>query len=102
MIRLQTKEVAEMLGITTQALVKAMFDGRFPKPKNKVGRSFVWTPEEVEKASWVINKRSANIPPETITKADVKGLTIADVLQTVTDLPNEVVYEAYRKGLINA
>ena len=110
-----TKQVAEILDVAYTTVTQALFDGKITNPKNKVGRSWVWSAEEVERASWALNRRSAGLVGKRTTEhsldadetteasqGDADGLTMRDVLQTVLDVDNELLQDAYRAGRITA
>lgn len=48
-----TKDVARMLGISISKLQRALWDERLsPQPAKGPGGAFIWTPDDVERASW--------------------------------------------------
>jgi len=53
-----TKEVAYKLCIPVSILRNNVSTGIIPKPKIRIGMSFLWTPEEVEMARQIRNKIS--------------------------------------------
>lgn len=42
-------EVGEVLGLTGSTVRKMMNDGRFPKPKTRVGRQWKWSKETIRR-----------------------------------------------------
>ena len=58
-----TKEVGAILGVSPSRLLKAIWDGRLDGPVNRMGHVFCWTEAEIERASWVLLHRGANLAP---------------------------------------
>jgi len=54
-----TREVARMLGVNPSRLARAIWDGRLDAPAKAPGGAFLWTPRDVERASWLLRGRGA-------------------------------------------
>ena len=52
-----TREVAELLGVTTDRLSKALWDGRVKQPQRGPSGAFLWTEDDVRRASWALLHR---------------------------------------------
>ena len=49
-----TKEAAAMLGVRPGTLTRAVWEGRIQSPTKGPGGAFLWTDEDVERASWAL------------------------------------------------
>jgi len=54
-----TREVARLLGIGVSRLARAVWEGRVDPPVKGPGGAYLWTRRDVERASWVLRRRSA-------------------------------------------
>jgi len=54
-----TREAADLIGVKVGKLQRAVWDGRVTPPATRLGRSFLWTPHEIESASWALLRKSA-------------------------------------------
>lgn len=52
-----TREAARTLGITPNALNRAIWEGRVNAPEKGPGGAYLWTREDIEHASWVLLHR---------------------------------------------
>ena len=57
MVYKSTREVAEILGINSSRLSRAIWDRRFDPPMKGPGGAFLWTLEDIRRASWVLLHR---------------------------------------------
>jgi len=55
-----TKEVARLLGVSISRLSRATWEGRVDPPEKAPGGAYLWTPRDVEHASWALRHRSAS------------------------------------------
>jgi len=55
-----TREVARMLGVNPSRLARALWDGRLVPPTKAPGGAFLWTDEDIERASWLLRGRDAS------------------------------------------
>ena len=55
-----TKEVAKMLGVAVHSLARAVWEERIPAPPKGPGNAYLWGPEDIQRASWVLRRRSAD------------------------------------------
>ena len=61
-----TRDVARMLGINPSRLARAIWDGRLDPPAKAPGGAFLWTPDDIGRASWLLRHRDAgDVLPET-------------------------------------
>lgn len=58
-----TKEVARLLGISVTKLQRAVWDGRLDPPQKTPAGNFLWTPHDVERASWVLLHKAFEMSP---------------------------------------
>jgi len=49
---LNTRQAAEMLGVPVARLSRAVWDGRVEEPARSPAGDFLWSPDDVEAASW--------------------------------------------------
>lgn len=54
---LSTRQAAELLGVPTARLSKALYQGRVDEPQRGPNNAFLWTMADVEKASWQLLAR---------------------------------------------
>ena len=54
-----TREVGELLGIRTGTLSRAIWERRLREPARGPGGCFLWTPEDVERASLLLCHKAA-------------------------------------------
>ena len=47
-----TRDVARMLGVNPSRLTRAIWDGRLDPPTKAPGGAFLWTYDDIERASW--------------------------------------------------
>jgi hypothetical protein len=57
---LSTRNVARLLGVSVSLLTKAVWSGRVDPPQKSPSGNFLWTHDDVERASWVLLHR----PPQ--------------------------------------
>ena len=55
-----TREVARLLGVNPSRLARAIWDGRLDPPAKAPGGAFLWTNEDIERASWLLRSRDAS------------------------------------------
>jgi hypothetical protein len=55
-----TREVAKLLGLNPSRLARALWDGRLTPPARAPAGGFLWTVDDVERASWLLRRRSAD------------------------------------------
>lgn len=55
-----TRQVADLLSISTSALAKACYDGRVTPPERGPSGSFLWTEKDIERASWHFRHKPAD------------------------------------------
>lgn len=53
-----TREVAKLLGLNPSRLARAIWDGRLDPPVRAPGGGFLWTLDDIERASWLLRGRS--------------------------------------------
>ena len=53
-----TKQAAKKLGIRPDALQRAVWIGKLDAPAKAPSGSFLWTAEDIEKASWSLHRRA--------------------------------------------
>ncbi len=51
-----TREVAKLLGVSVALLTKAVWCGRVDPPQKSPSGAFLWTQEDIERASWVLHR----------------------------------------------
>ena len=49
-----TKQAAAMLGVRPGTLTRAVWDERMPQPAKGPGGAFLWSEDDVRRASWVL------------------------------------------------
>ena len=69
---LSTREVARLLGISASRLTKAVWSGNVDPPQKSPSGNFLWTPADIEHASWVLLHRSAECPQTRDAKLEVR------------------------------
>jgi len=52
-----TRKVAERLGISPARLSKALWDGRVKHPQRGPSGAFLWTDDDIRRASWALLRR---------------------------------------------
>lgn len=57
-----TREVAELLGVNSSRLARAIWDRKFDPPTKGPGGAFLWTEADICRASWALLHRD---PDET-------------------------------------
>lgn len=55
---LGTRQVARLLGVSVSLLTKAVWDGRVDAPQKSPSGNFLWTHEDIDRASWVLHHRA--------------------------------------------
>jgi len=55
---LSTKQAAAELGVGVERLGKAVWADRVAAPMRGPGRVFLWQEVDIERASWVLNRRA--------------------------------------------
>ena len=55
-----TRDVARLLGIGPSRLARAVWDGRIDPPTRAPGGAFLWTEDDIHRASWVLRARDAS------------------------------------------
>jgi hypothetical protein len=58
MVFYSTREVAKILGLKVGLLTKAVWDGRINPPQKSPAGNFLWTDQDIERASWVLLRRA--------------------------------------------
>ena len=58
-IILTTVQAAKLLGVHVSRLSRAVWDERIRKPR-QVGKGFLWSSADIERASWVLRNRNAD------------------------------------------
>jgi len=49
-----TREVARLLGVNPSRLARAVWDGRLQAPARAPSGAFLWTEDDIRRASWAI------------------------------------------------
>jgi len=55
-----TRDVARLLGISVSRLARAVWEGRVNAPMKGPGGAYLWNRQDIERASWVLRRRSAD------------------------------------------
>ena len=55
-----TREVADLLGVTPGRISKAVWDGRLDPPQRGPSGAFLWTEQDVRRASWALLHRDVD------------------------------------------
>jgi excisionase family DNA binding protein len=55
---LNTCQVARLLGVSVSLLAKAVWCGRVDPPQKSPSGNFLWTEPDIDRASWVLHRRS--------------------------------------------
>ena len=55
-----TRETAALLELRVTTLSRAVYEGRVTEPGKAPNGSFRWTPKDIERASWVLRRKSAD------------------------------------------
>jgi hypothetical protein len=55
-----TRHVARLLGIRPGTLAHAIWEGRVTAPAKGPSGTFLWSPEDIHRASWALRKRDAS------------------------------------------
>jgi len=61
---MSTRQVARLLNITPARLTKALWDGRVIAPAKSPSGNFLWTLEDINRASWVLRRQAFEAPPD--------------------------------------
>ncbi len=69
-----TREVARMLGVNSSRLARAIWDDRLDPPTRAPNGSFLWTAEDIQRASWLLRSRSADDVLSNGKGQDVQGV----------------------------
>lgn len=64
-----TRQVAKLLGVTPASLAKAIWDGRVDAPAKGPSGNFLWTINDIERASWAMCRRAFEATPELLAMA---------------------------------
>ena len=66
MIYRSTKQVAKLFGLRTNYIQTLIWSERFDAPEKGPGNAYLWTPHDIERASWAIRHRDASdiLPPK--------------------------------------
>lgn len=59
-----TKQVAGILGVKLSLLSRATWEGRVPEPQRGPGGAFLWTDDDIRKASWALLRHGVDLPDE--------------------------------------
>jgi len=54
------RQVAALLGVKVDTLTHATWSGRIPAPAKSPSGSFLWTPKDIDTASWVLRGKPAD------------------------------------------
>ena len=60
MVCLGTKQVARLLNVNISSLTRAVWEDRITAPSKGPGGAFLWGPEDIQRASWVMRRKSAD------------------------------------------
>ena len=52
-----TREAATAIGMTPNALNRAIWEGRITAPEKGPGGAYLWTERDIERASWVLRRK---------------------------------------------
>ena len=55
-----TCEVAQLLGVSVGGLTRALWERRVHRPRKSPSGTFLWTAEDIHRASWVMRGRDAD------------------------------------------
>ena len=55
-----TRQVAKLLGVRLGILTRAAWSGQVQPPEKSPSGAFLWTAADIERASWVLRRRSAD------------------------------------------
>lgn len=53
-----TREVARLLDVSVSLLTKAVWSGKIDPPLKSPSGNFLWTPADINRASWVLRHKS--------------------------------------------
>ena len=56
-----TPQAARVIGVTVSVLSRAVWDGRVRSPQKSPSGSYLWAPDDIERASWVLRRRSSGL-----------------------------------------
>ena len=59
-----TPQAARIIGVSPSVLSRAVWDGRVRSPQKSPSGSYLWAPDDIERASWVIRHRSSGLTKE--------------------------------------
>ena len=65
-----TREVARALGVSHSRLARAVWAGKVREPERGPGGAFLWTDEDIERASWALLGRGLEKATEGVKGAD--------------------------------
>ena len=71
-----TKQVAKMLGVSVTKLQRALWDERLSPPTKGPGGVFLWTIEDVNRASWVLLRQAFEPPPDVLALVAGSGIVV--------------------------
>ena len=55
-----TRQVAALLGVQLSVLTKATWSGRVSPPEKSPSGAFLWSEDDIQRASWALRRRSAD------------------------------------------
>ena len=59
-----TKEVSRLLGVSPSRLSRAVWEERVRPPDKSPQGSFLWGPDDIQRAGWVLLGREVEIPDD--------------------------------------
>jgi DNA-binding transcriptional MerR regulator len=60
---LNTRQAADALGVTPSRLQRALWDGRVDEPQRGPGNTRLWTPQDLDRASWQLLGKPLEVQP---------------------------------------
>jgi hypothetical protein len=58
-----TRQAAKLLGVRPGTLTRAVWEGRIQSPTKGPGNAFVWSDDDLRRASWVLLRRDYKAEP---------------------------------------
>ena len=86
-----TREVARLLRLNPSRLARAVWDGRLHPPEKAPGGAFLWTPEDIERASWLLRRRDAKALWALVSKERKQQMTLEEFEEQVGLVPDAVL-----------